>query len=183
LSPAPGPTVKCAVRHRFDRSRRDARSGAWHLTKRAPTSDTHDADHRTSWLPLQGGSAYGSDAMEFRILGPIGVDVDEYQEVAAMDPKESPPELHIAAWPSHVLTSLVKRVDVAVYEVLRDYSGGTFTSGFRRSASPRASSTSPSAAEPSTSSARRSRTSELISSQVLSSSLRNLPRREPAAPA
>jgi basic membrane lipoprotein Med (substrate-binding protein (PBP1-ABC) superfamily) len=121
--------------------------------------------------------------MEFRILGPIGVDVDEYQEVAAMDPKESPPELHIAAWPSHVLTSLVKRVDVAVYEVLRDYSGGTFTSGFRRSASPRASSTSPSAAEPSTSSARRSRTSELISSQVLSSSLRNLPRREPAAPA
>jgi len=62
----------------------------------------------------------------------IGVDVDEYQETAAMDPKEAPPELHIAAWPSHVLTSMVKRVDVAVYEVLRDYSRGIFTSGVRR---------------------------------------------------
>ncbi len=59
----------------------------------------------------------------------IGVDVDEYQEIAAMDPKDAPPELHIAAWPSHVLTSMVKRVDVAVYEVLRDYSRGIFTPG------------------------------------------------------
>jgi len=62
----------------------------------------------------------------------IGVDVDEYQETAAMDPKDAPPELHIAAWPSHVLTSMVKRVDVAVYEVLRDHSRGIFTSGVRR---------------------------------------------------
>ena len=30
----------------------------------------------------------------------IGVDVDEYQELAAMDPKAAPPELDIAAWPS-----------------------------------------------------------------------------------
>ena len=62
----------------------------------------------------------------------IGVDVDQYQEFAAMDPKDAPPELHIAAWPSHVLTSMVKRVDVAVYEVLRDYSRGIFTSGVRQ---------------------------------------------------
>jgi basic membrane protein A len=62
----------------------------------------------------------------------IGVDVDEYQEIAAMDPEVAPPELHIAAWPSHVLTSMVKRADVAVYEVLRDYSRGIFTSGVRR---------------------------------------------------
>jgi basic membrane lipoprotein Med (substrate-binding protein (PBP1-ABC) superfamily)/DNA-binding SARP family transcriptional activator/class 3 adenylate cyclase len=61
----------------------------------------------------------------------IGVDVDQYQEVAAMDPKDAPPELHIEAWPSHMLTSMVKRVDVAVYEVLRDYSRGIFTSGVR----------------------------------------------------
>jgi len=61
----------------------------------------------------------------------IGVDVDQYQEIAAMDPKDAPPELHIAAWPSHVLTSMVKRVDVAVYEVLRDHSRGIFTSGVR----------------------------------------------------
>ncbi|HET7927948.1 MAG TPA: BMP family ABC transporter substrate-binding protein, partial [Actinomycetota bacterium] len=62
----------------------------------------------------------------------IGVDVDQYQETAAMAPRDAPPELHIAAWPSHVLTSMVKRVDVAVYEVLRDYSRGIFTSGLRR---------------------------------------------------
>jgi basic membrane lipoprotein Med (substrate-binding protein (PBP1-ABC) superfamily) len=62
----------------------------------------------------------------------IGVDADEYQELVAMDPKDAPPELHIAAWPSHVLTSMVKRVDVAVYEVLRDYSRGIFTSGVRQ---------------------------------------------------
>jgi serine/threonine protein kinase/DNA-binding winged helix-turn-helix (wHTH) protein len=62
----------------------------------------------------------------------IGVDVDQYQETTAMDPKDAPPELHIAAWPSHVLTSMVKRVDVAVYEVLRDYSRGILTPGVRR---------------------------------------------------
>ena len=62
----------------------------------------------------------------------IGVDVDENREIAAMDPEEAPPELHIAAWPSHVLTSMVKRVDVAVHEVLRDYSRGIFTPGVRR---------------------------------------------------
>jgi basic membrane protein A len=49
-----------------------------------------------------------------------------------MSPKDAPPELHIAAWPSHVLTSMVKRVDVAVYEALRDYSRGIFTSGLRQ---------------------------------------------------
>jgi basic membrane protein A len=62
----------------------------------------------------------------------IGVDVDEYQELAAMDPEDAAPELHIAAWPSHVLTSMVKRVDVVVYEVFRDYSRGIFTSGVRQ---------------------------------------------------
>src|SRR4029453_13213103 len=64
--------------------------------------------------------------------GGIGVDVDEYQELAAMNPKDAPPELHIAALPSHVLTSMVKRVDVAVYEVLRDYSQGIFMWGVRQ---------------------------------------------------
>jgi len=49
-----------------------------------------------------------------------------------MDPEDEPPELHVAAWPSHVLTSMVKRVDVAVYEVLRDRSQGIFTPGVRR---------------------------------------------------
>jgi serine/threonine protein kinase/DNA-binding winged helix-turn-helix (wHTH) protein len=62
----------------------------------------------------------------------IGVDVDQHQEIAAMDPKDAPPERHIAAWPSHVLTSMVIRIDVAVYEVLRDYSRGIFTPGVRQ---------------------------------------------------
>lgn len=62
----------------------------------------------------------------------IGVDVDEYQELAAMDPKDAPPELHIATWPSHVLTSMMKKVDVAVYEVLREHSRGIFMSGVRQ---------------------------------------------------
>jgi serine/threonine protein kinase/DNA-binding SARP family transcriptional activator len=62
----------------------------------------------------------------------IGVDIDEYQALAAMHPEDAPPELHLAAWPSHVLTSMVKMVDVAVYEVLRDYARGIFTSGVRR---------------------------------------------------
>ena len=38
-----------------------------------------------------------------------------------MDPEDAPPELHLAAWPYHVLTSMVKMVDVVVYEVLRDH--------------------------------------------------------------
>jgi basic membrane lipoprotein Med (substrate-binding protein (PBP1-ABC) superfamily) len=106
----------------------------------------------------------------------IGVDVDEYQETAAMDPKDAPPELHVAAWPSHVLTSMVKRVDVAVYEVLREYSRGIFTSGVRRFGLPRAVSTSSTAADSSTTSASRSKTCERGSSRAISSSLRNLPR-------
>jgi basic membrane lipoprotein Med (substrate-binding protein (PBP1-ABC) superfamily) len=62
----------------------------------------------------------------------IGVDVDQYQEIAALDLEDAPPELHIAAWPSHVLTSMVIRVDVAVYEVLRDHSRGIFMPGVRQ---------------------------------------------------
>jgi basic membrane protein A len=62
----------------------------------------------------------------------IGVDVDQHQEIAAMDPQETPPELDIAAWPSHVLTSMVIRVDVAVYEVLSEHARGIFTSGVRK---------------------------------------------------
>ena len=62
----------------------------------------------------------------------IGVDVDQYKEIAAMDPKDAPPELNIAAWPSHVLTSMVIKVDVAVFEVRRDHSRGIFMSGVRQ---------------------------------------------------
>jgi serine/threonine protein kinase/basic membrane lipoprotein Med (substrate-binding protein (PBP1-ABC) superfamily)/DNA-binding winged helix-turn-helix (wHTH) protein len=62
----------------------------------------------------------------------IGVDVDQYEEAMAMDPEDVPPELHVEAWPSHMLTSMLKRVDIAVYEVLREYSRGIFTPGVRR---------------------------------------------------
>jgi basic membrane lipoprotein Med (substrate-binding protein (PBP1-ABC) superfamily)/DNA-binding SARP family transcriptional activator/tRNA A-37 threonylcarbamoyl transferase component Bud32 len=61
----------------------------------------------------------------------IGVDGDEHEEIAARDPEDEPPELRIATWPSHILTSMMKRVEVAVYAVLRDYSQGVFTPGVR----------------------------------------------------
>jgi basic membrane lipoprotein Med (substrate-binding protein (PBP1-ABC) superfamily)/DNA-binding SARP family transcriptional activator/tRNA A-37 threonylcarbamoyl transferase component Bud32 len=108
---------------------------------RSPTYAFHLATDMYRWgadVIYHAASASGRGVFQAaaeirdRHVWAIGVDVDQYQEFAAVDPKDSPPELHIAAWPSHVLTSMVKRVDVAVYEVLRDHSRGTFTSGVRR---------------------------------------------------
>jgi basic membrane protein A len=107
----------------------------------SPTYAFHEATRMYGWgadviYHAAGGSGRGvfqaAAEIRDRHVWAIGVDVDEYQEFAAMDPKDAPPELHIAAWPPHVLTSMVKRVDVAVYEVLRDYSRGIFTSGVRQ---------------------------------------------------
>jgi len=54
----------------------------------------------------------------------IGVDQDEYA-VAERDPR-----LH-AALP-HIATSMMKRIDVALYDALGDYHDGVFTPGLRR---------------------------------------------------
>jgi serine/threonine protein kinase len=79
-----------------------------------------------------GGVFQAAAEIRDRHVWGIGVDVDQYQEFAAMDPEQAPPELQVAAWPSHVLTSMVIRVDVAVYEVLQDHSRGIFTPGVRQ---------------------------------------------------
>jgi basic membrane protein A len=79
-----------------------------------------------------GGVFQAAAEIRDRHVWGIGVDVDQYQEFAAMDPEAAPPELHVAAWPSHVLTSMVIRVDVAVFEVLRDHSRGIFIPGVRQ---------------------------------------------------
>jgi basic membrane protein A len=107
----------------------------------SPTYALHVATRMYRWgadVIFHAASASGRGVFQAaaeiqdRHVWAIGVDVDQYQETAAMDPKDAPPELDIAAWPSHVLTSMVKRVDVAVYDALRDYSRGIFTSGVRR---------------------------------------------------
>jgi basic membrane lipoprotein Med (substrate-binding protein (PBP1-ABC) superfamily)/DNA-binding SARP family transcriptional activator len=69
--------------------------------------------------------------MSDRHVWAIGVDVDQYEEFAAIRPEDVPPEIDIAAFPSHVLTSMVMRIDVEVYKVLEDYSRGVFTPGVR----------------------------------------------------
>jgi serine/threonine-protein kinase len=107
----------------------------------SPTYAFHVASGMYRWgadviFHAAGGSGRGvfqaAAEIRERHVWAIGVDVDQHQEFTAMDPEAEPPELHVAAWPAHVLTSMVKRVDVAVYEVLRDHSRGIFRSGVRR---------------------------------------------------
>jgi serine/threonine protein kinase len=107
----------------------------------SPTYASHVATRMYRWgadviYHAAGASGRGvfqaAAGIRDRHVWAIGVDVDQYQEVAAMDLEDAPPELHIAAWPSHVLTSMVIRVDVAIYEVLRDHSRGILVSGVRR---------------------------------------------------
>ncbi len=63
-----------------------------------------------------------------RYLWAIGVDNDQYRSIGAAG---FPEELDPAAWPPHVLTSMVKRIDNATYAVLAEYSRGIFTPGVR----------------------------------------------------
>jgi basic membrane lipoprotein Med (substrate-binding protein (PBP1-ABC) superfamily) len=39
--------------------------------------------------------------------------------------------LHAEGWRRHILTSVLKRVDVANYEIVKDFAQGRFTSGAR----------------------------------------------------
>jgi basic membrane protein A and related proteins len=55
-----------------------------------------------------------------RHLWGIGVDTDQYRELSASDP-----------WRPHVLASMVKRYDQAVYALLAAYARGTFAPGSR----------------------------------------------------
>jgi basic membrane lipoprotein Med (substrate-binding protein (PBP1-ABC) superfamily) len=58
-------------------------------------------------------------SMDGRHLWAIGVDVDQYFIGG----------INEAAWQEHILTSMLKRIDVAVYESLADEADGTFTAG------------------------------------------------------
>jgi len=62
----------------------------------------------------------------------IGVDVDEYRSLVALVGQDAfPPELRAETWSDHVLTSMVKRIDNAIFAALEDYSRGIFTPGVR----------------------------------------------------
>lgn len=63
-----------------------------------------------------------------RQLWAIGVDTDEYVSVlSAVAPEGQDAE----AWRSHILTSVVKRLDTAFYAVLADYARGSLAPGTR----------------------------------------------------
>jgi hypothetical protein len=59
-----------------------------------------------------------------RQLWAIGVDSDQYETL-----RVDPANLDWRAWRPHILTSMVKRMDTGIYEVLADYSRGTFRPG------------------------------------------------------
>ena len=61
-----------------------------------------------------------------RRLWAIGVDTDQYESVLQLSGA-----VHVEAWRRHILTSVLKRVDVANYEIVKDFAHGHFTLGSR----------------------------------------------------
>jgi basic membrane lipoprotein Med (substrate-binding protein (PBP1-ABC) superfamily)/DNA-binding SARP family transcriptional activator len=61
---------------------------------------------------------------EARHLWAIGVDTDQYETVLQL-----PGALNATAWRSHILTSVVKRIDRLVYSLVADFAHGRFTPG------------------------------------------------------
>ena len=61
-----------------------------------------------------------------RHLWAIGVDADQYESVLRMAGA-----VHPEAWRRHILTSVLKRVDVANYEIIKDFAQDRFTPGAR----------------------------------------------------
>ena len=57
----------------------------------------------------------------------IGVDSDQYVTV-----EDNPANVDWQAWQPHILTSVLKRMDTAVYDVLAQYAGGNLATGTRR---------------------------------------------------
>ena len=69
-----------------------------------------------------------------RHLWAIGVDVDEYhtsQRLLDLEWPTGSPPWNVAAWPPHVLTSMLKRYDVAVATVVEEYARGQLEPGVR----------------------------------------------------
>ena len=61
-----------------------------------------------------------------RQLWAIGVDTDQHESVIRLSGA-----VHSEAWRRHILTSVLKRVDIANYEIVKDFAQGRFTSGGR----------------------------------------------------
>jgi basic membrane protein A len=61
-----------------------------------------------------------------RQLWAVGVDTDQYETVLQLSGA-----IHSEAWRRHILTSVLKRVDVANYEIVKDFAEGRFTPGAR----------------------------------------------------
>ena len=61
-----------------------------------------------------------------RHLWAIGVDADQYETVLQLFGA-----IHAEAWRRHILTSVLKRVDLANYEIVKDFAEGRFTAGPR----------------------------------------------------
>jgi basic membrane lipoprotein Med (substrate-binding protein (PBP1-ABC) superfamily)/DNA-binding SARP family transcriptional activator len=61
-----------------------------------------------------------------RKLWAIGVDTDQYESVLRLSGA-----VHTEAWRRHILTSVLKRVDVANYEIVKDFAQGQFKPGAR----------------------------------------------------
>jgi basic membrane protein A len=64
---------------------------------------------------------------ESRHVWAIGVDTDQYQTVRLL-----PGQLNAEAWRAHILTSVVKGIDVGIYDVLAEWANGTFKPGVRK---------------------------------------------------
>jgi basic membrane lipoprotein Med (substrate-binding protein (PBP1-ABC) superfamily) len=65
-----------------------------------------------------------------RQLWAIGVDTDEYRTVLE-NPAAVPEGQDPTAWQNHILTSVMKRLDLALYAALDEYAGGSLAPGVR----------------------------------------------------
>lgn len=113
----------------FDLTGFDSPTLAWHVAERLYRRGTDVVYHAAGDSGL--GVFRAAGEMRGRHVWVIGVDVDQYRSFAALGPQDVPPEIDIEAWPSHVLTSMLKRLDVAVHTVLEEWSRGIFTPGVR----------------------------------------------------
>ena len=59
-----------------------------------------------------------------RHLWAIGVDSDQYETVSDL-----PGAVHPGLWRFHILTSVIKQLDIAIYEVIADFTKGELASG------------------------------------------------------
>lgn len=69
-------------------------------------------------------AAYGVSRSTGRHVWAIGVDSDQYETVLRL-----PGVMRAERWQPHILTSVEKRMDTAVYDVLRDLANGSFAPG------------------------------------------------------